>query len=189
MVITSTILPECYLITPEPTGSHDLYFNSLERCLKNGVRLVQLRAKTVTSDEYVVLAEKAALLCDQYGAVLLLNSTCMPDLAGMHLTSAQLMSLAIRPEMHGQWLAASCHNAEQIKKANQLNIDFIALSPVKETSSHPGSDILGWSEAMQLCRIASMPVYALGGMTMNDLDDAYRHGMQGIAAISSLWSF
>ncbi len=187
MVITSIILPECYLITPEPAGSYDLYFSNLEKCLKSGIRLVQFRAKTVASDEYVVLAEKTVELCKRYRALLLLNSTYLPELAGMHLTSPQLMSSAARPEMGGQLLAASCHNVEQIEKANRLNVDFIVLSPVKETISHPGSGALGWSEAMRLRRIANMPVYALGGMSVNDLDDAYRHGMKGIAAISSFW--
>lgn len=188
MVITSTTLPECYLVTPEPVGSYDLYFNNLENCLKNGIRLVQFRAKTVTRDEYAVFAEKVARLCNMYSAVLLLNSTCLPELGGMHLTSAQLMSLTTRPEVHKQRLAASCHNANQIEKANDFDLDFIVLSPVKETKSHPGSDILGWSEAERLCRIAKMPVYALGGMSVSDLDEAYRCGMQGIAAIRSLWN-
>ncbi|MCF6235655.1 MAG: thiamine phosphate synthase [Gammaproteobacteria bacterium] len=188
MAITSIILPECYLITPEPTDPYNLYLQTLAGCLKKGVRLVQFRAKTVMPDEYAVLAEKVALLCDQYDAVLLFNSTYLPELAGMHLTSTQLMSLSTRPEMHGQRLAASCHNSEQIEKANQMGIDFIVLSPIKDTNSHPNGEVLGWLEAERLCRIANMPVYALGGMSLNDLDDAHHYGMRGIAAISSLWN-
>ncbi len=189
LVITSTTLPELYLITPEPTDPYNLYLQHLERCLKKGIRLVQFRAKTVSLDEYVMLAESVAVLCHEYGAALLLNSIQSPKLGGMHLTSAQLMSLAVKPEMNGQWLAASCHTSEQIEKANYLGVDFIVLSAVKETTSHPECEVLGWAEAGRLCSIASMPVYALGGMSVNDLDEAYRHGMQGIAAISSLWSF
>ena len=54
---------------------------------------------------------------------------------GVHLSSAQLMDLSIRPNI--SLCGASCHNAEELFHAEQLNIDFVVLGPVLPTLSHP----------------------------------------------------
>ncbi|MEH6498026.1 MAG: thiamine phosphate synthase [Pseudoalteromonas distincta] len=84
-------------------------------------------------------------------------------------------------------LAASCHNAEELQMAHQVGADFVTLSPVMPTRSHPDAAHLGWERAEELIAQATMPVYLLGGMTAGDLDKASAIGAQGIAGISGLW--
>jgi len=98
-----------------------------------------------------------------------------------HLTADQLTSLSSRPDV--LWLSASCHNEEEIEKANALEVDFIFISPVKETPSHPQACVLGWDEFARLAELAHMPAYALGGVNNEDLAIALAHGAQGIAGI------
>ena len=47
------------------------------------------------------------------------------------------MNLAERPDF--EWCGASCHNAEELFRAEQLGMDFAVLAPVLPTFSHPGS--------------------------------------------------
>jgi len=61
------------------------------------------------------------------------------------------------------------------------------LSPVRPTASHPDATPLGWSRFAELVDPVPLPVYALGGLRLEDLDDAIHHGAQGIAAIRGLW--
>jgi len=68
-----------------------------------------------------------------------------------------------------------------------LGIQFIVLSPVNFTNSHPNSTPLGWEKFSGLCQQANMPVYALGGMKKTDYQQTIESGAQGIAAISGLW--
>ncbi|MFC3153528.1 Nudix family hydrolase [Litoribrevibacter euphylliae] len=98
-----------------------------------------------------------------------------------HLTSAQLNSLEDRPDVI--WLSASCHNEAEIEKANALEVDFIFISPVQVTPSHPGGDVLGWDKFQELAELAHMPAYALGGVDMQDMEHALALGAQGIAGI------
>lgn len=84
-------------------------------------------------------------------------------------------------------LAASCHNAEELQMAHQVGADFVTLSPVLPTQSHPGAAHLGWERAEELIAQAAMPVYLLGGMTADHLEKARAIGAQGIAGISGLW--
>ena len=106
---------------------------------------------------------------------------------GLHLTSQQLMVLTERPIPEDKLLAASIHNQAQLEQANKVGVDFVVLSPVLATSSHPDTVPLGWSQFAELTQQAVMPVYALGGLSRTDVALAQNHGAQGIAGISAFW--
>ena len=192
-IVTAAQLPAVYLITPEP-GSREqwpAYLEQLESRLANGIKLVQFRAKSLDEGDFVVLASQVAERCHQRGAALLINADpewldrCGAD--GVHLNSQRLLTLDERPVKRAQWLAASCHSRDELAKAKALGVDFVVLSPVKETASHPGAMPLGWRGFHELTEESSLPAYALGGMDIWDLSLALHSGGQGIAAISSLW--
>ncbi len=163
--------------------------------MHGGIRLVQLRAKTLSETAYAELARQVLLVCHAHQAQLILNAA--PALVeevgadGVHLDSARLMSLSARPFLSSGssrlWVGASCHNAKELAHAGRLGADFAVVSPVLETASHPGALPLGWTGFRDLTELAVLPVYALGGMTPRHVTQAYEHGAQGIAGISSLW--
>ena len=84
-------------------------------------------------------------------------------------------------------LAASCHNAEELAMAADLGVDFVTLSPVLPTATHPDAQPLGWERARDLIGGVNMPVYLLGGLRPEELPGAFEVGAQGIAAIRGLW--
>ena len=186
-ILKALTLPECYLITPEPDAQ---FLAKLEQALARGISLVQLRAKALSSADYKALVPEALAVCRAANARLLLNSD--PQLAqeldvdGVSLSSARLMALAERP-LDLELVAASCHTQAEVEHACALGLDFVAVSPVQETRSHPGAAVLGFDGLRALTELATVPVYALGGMSEADLDTAFRHGAQGIAAIGGLW--
>ncbi len=110
-----------------------------------------------------------------------------PDVGdGIHFTAEQLMGLKQRP---GKGLAAaSCHTRGDLERAMRLELDFAVLGPVKRTPSHPGASLLGWDGFAAIAHSASIPVYAIGGMRREDLQDAWRHGAHGVAMISGAWA-
>ena len=189
-IINALQLPDKYMITGSFTDLKD-FLLKLEVSLKNGISLVQLRCKKYSDNEYIKLADKALSLCDLYNAKLLLNTTeeifSEINAGGLHLTSQMLNSMQHRPISDELMLSASCHTDAEIKKAKQLKADIILLSPVKKTTSHPGVQGIGWDKFKQLSESIDAPVYALGGMSTEDLIDAKNHGAQGIAAISDFW--
>ena len=62
------------------------------------------------------------------------------------------------------------------------------LGPVRETATHPGAPTLGWEEFARLAHGAPIPVYAIGGLALSDLDAARSHGAHGLAMIRGSWS-
>src|SRR5690606_25962931 len=109
--------------------------------------------------------------------------------AGWHLTSAQLRKLVVggRPFPAERWLAASWHNAEELALAREMGVDFVTLSPVLATSSHPEATPLGWEQASLLLQDFPHPAYLLGGLASSHLSQAWHFGAQGVAGIRSLW--
>ncbi len=182
--------PDRYLVTPEPGVDATAWRQSLQRALEGGIARVQLRARSLPADAAAALARVVAEDCRQAGAGLLLNR----DIAlaaelgtGVQLGSEQLAGLHERPLPAGQPVGASCHDLDDLRQAQALGCDFAVLGPVRETATHPGAATLGWDGFIALREQVAIPIYAIGGLTEDDLPTARGHGAQGIAAIRSLW--
>lgn len=190
-VIKAITLPERYLITPEPGADMKAFLQHIARAVGGALSLVQLRAKHLALPAYRELAGRALEICHAAGARLLLNAD--PSLAmeigahGVHLNSRRLLALEARPLGSHYLVGASCHDAAELEHACRLGLDFVVVSPVRETPGHPGVPALGFAGLRQLTEQANLPVYALGGMTPLDLPTVFAHGGQGIAAIRALW--
>ncbi|WFE72236.1 Nudix family hydrolase [Halomonas sp. M1] len=190
-ILRAVMLPTDYLITGEE-ADEERFEALLERALReDGIRLVQLRAKELDTGAYLARAERALALCRQHGARLVLNADPAlldeVDADGIHLTSERLMNIDRRPIAESKWLSASTHDQAQLSKAAVLGCDFVTLSPLRTTPSHPEVAPLGWHDFQQLVERAGMPVFALGGMTRFDANHARAVGAQGIASIRDFW--
>lgn len=181
-------LPDRYLITPEPGAD---FLARLDSAFAAGLRLVQLRAKRLSARDYAELARAVCARARPHAAEVLLNAdpalVAEVGAAGVHLSAQRLRGLERRPLPAGVWVAASCHDADELAQAARIGCDFVVLGPVQPTASHPGTPPLGWAALRTLTETSALPVYALGGMTPADLDTAWQAGAQGIAAIRALW--
>lgn len=181
-------LPLVYAISVAAELGVATFLARLETALANGLRMVQLREKTLAPAELAALAEPVAAACRRYGARLTINGdielAARLD-AGVHLTAGQLMAARARPDL--PWVGASCHDAAELAQAADLGVDFVVLGPVQPTASHPGAAALGWDAFGRLLEDYPLPVYALGGLAAADLGAARRLGAHGIAMRSAAW--
>jgi len=192
-IISAARLPDCYMVTPEPDPENlDEYLSKLKQALESGVRLVQYRAKKLSSEQLLSVGKEVIQLCETYNAQCIANMSIEDALSisahGAHLNSQRLFDYDQRPVSKNSLLVASCHTLEDLKQAQRIDADFVVLSPVKATASHPDATPLGWQRFAELVNDVAIPVYGLGGMHVDDIDDALNAGGQGIAAIRSLWS-
>ena len=178
-------LAEFYMMTGK-FSDHNDFKNKLNNALSQGDKVVQLKSKNITeADEYLELVKIAELVCRQFKATLLLETSLklfkQTDADGLHLNSRVLYEYIKRPVLNNQLLSVSCHNLQEMQYAEKLGADILLLSPVKATSSHPELDGLGWQQFSQMIKQLKCPVYALGGMKESDIDDAKKAGAQGVA--------
>ena len=76
-------------------------------------------------------------------------------------------------------------NCGKLEQAVKMGADFCVLGPVRR--GHGDAAPLGWDRFAAMARQTLIPVYALGGMKLEDLPAARRNGAQGIALISDVW--
>jgi len=193
-VVAALLQPDRYLVTPVPDDDR-AWLDALAQALERGVQRVQLRAPGLEPARWARLAEQAVRLCREAAAEVLLNG----DIAlaarlgvGVHLRSSQLHTpgtdVILRPLRDGgQPIAASCHNADDLARAEDLGCGFVVLGPVLPTASHLEAPGIGWGAFAAMRERASLPIYAIGGLTVGDVAAARAHGAQGIAAIRGLW--
>lgn len=195
------MLPSLYLITPTlcqiypdlPFEQACLFFlKDLEIVFKKGIKLVQLRQKELNSKDYERLAKPVLELAKPYGACVLFNQqfelAIKLHAGGVHLPVSFWTKKNKRPLPFSYLVGVSCHNLPELKSAQKLNPDFAVLSPILPSASHPTHPPLGWDAFAACVKNMQIPLFALGGLHINDLPTAQSFGGYGIAAIRGLWS-
>lgn len=189
-IVRALQLPDRYLITPPAVTDESTFLRGLETALRQGAALVQLRVFDLDPPSHLSLAIEAQKLCEADGGQLLINADVelarRVGAAGLHLSRRQLHEVEQRPDGIGL-LAASCHNAGDLHKAQAIGADLAVLSPVLPTRSHPDAEPLGWQRFATMVDEVALPVYALGGMHPGMLERAWACGAQGVAGIRGLW--
>jgi 8-oxo-dGTP diphosphatase len=181
-VLASLALPAEHAITDATKWGSALMLDKLERRLQQGLKLVQLREPGLSAEARRIFCEHAIGRARRYGCRVMLKAP-HPGADGIHFTASQLMSLNQKPP--GLLAAASCHTREELERAMQLELDFAVVGPVKEKA---GSRPLGWERFAAMVRGTTIPVYAIGGLTRADMEDAWRAGAHGMAMIRGAWS-
>lgn len=194
-IIAACRLPPLYLVTPDPAAYGPSFLDDLTERLAAGARLVQFRSARPDEQRPAIAAALAA--CRRRGARLLLNAApafaAAAGAAGVHLSSRRLLRLDQRPLGRDYWVAASCHDRRQLQHAVDISVDFCVLSRVRASTSHDDAAnapprLLGWDGFAALANRAPIPVYALGGMRLAELDQACARGAQGIAVLGDAWN-
>jgi 8-oxo-dGTP diphosphatase len=185
-VLRSLALPLEYAVTCAETLGADEMLARIERRLKQGLRLIQVRDKAL--HDRADFARAVVALAHRHGAKAFVNGDEPAARAagadGVHWTAAALNAATERPR--DLLCGASCHTAAEIERAVRLECDFAVLGPVRETTTHTGA-MLGWEGFAQLARGVPIPVFAIGGLRPSDLEESRRRGAHGLAMIRGSW--
>ena len=193
-ILKALSLTTTYAITNLSELGEVLFFKRLKVALDNGLRMIQVREKQLPVGDFRLFIERVIKMAAPYKARVFVNSDSpylelsLADelnIAGIHFTAQDLMKLQVKPE--GLLSGASCHNSQELTKAEALGLDYVMLSPVYATLSHLDVNPLGWDKFSELIAEYSLPVYALGGMQNTHLHTARLHGAHGIAMLRGIW--
>ena len=184
--IHSITLPKQYWITPSTNHQSDDWLAQFEQKIQQGIKLIQLRSKVALDREFI---QHIYIKCQQHNVNLLLNipnkSFNEPYANGWHMTTQEMLSLKKRPCADDKLLGASTHTLEEALSAQKIGADFVVISPVQATQTHPDTLPIGWDKAAEVVDKLNIPVYFLGGMGLEDLDKTHKLGAQGIAGVSA----
>ncbi len=188
-ILQALELPTVYGVTHASDMGEPAFLEALERAFYRGLRLVQLREKELPAELLHRLAEKVVHAARPWRARVLINGDVAVaravGAAGVHLTARQLAALDTRPEL--PLVAASCHSVDDLRRAETLGLDFAVLGPVAPTASHPDAVPLGFEALAHKVEDCGLPVLAIGGLGLSDLEAAWRSGAHGIASMRAIW--
>lgn len=182
-------LPRVMAITDVARLGVETQLVLVDKALAQGHRLFQIREPDLPTDELKRFSVELVRRVHARGGLVVANSavsgplqTCLD---GVHYKADALMALRQRPAC--DWVGASCHQRHELEKAAALGLDYAIVGPVQPTASHPGQATIGWARFAELVRGLPMPVFAIGGMSMQDMEVARGAGAHGIAAIQGVW--
>lgn len=163
--------------------------------LDGGATFLQLRAKTLSSGAFLALAAAMALLARRAGATLVVNDRAdiarLSEAAGVHVGQDDLSPAAMRALLgDGAIVGLSTHTIEQIDRAVEQPVSYVAVGPVFATTSKAtGYDRVG----IELVRTAAaraadrrLPLVAIGGITLETAPQVIAAGAASVAVIGDL---
>ncbi|MEM9101153.1 MAG: Nudix family hydrolase [Pseudomonadota bacterium] len=191
-IISACQLPSLYRITPNLSTVTEFRELLKKSALQSG-DWIQLRCPELPFKDFVALASEILPICRDHQHKLLLNSELKIldylEVDGLHLSQSNLHKVhgSLKEQSLYTWIGASCHDLQEVRFAEQQGVDFITISPVSITTSHPETIPLGWQSFSELVKETHLPVFALGGVSPKEVYVAKECGAQGVAGISSFW--
>jgi thiamine-phosphate pyrophosphorylase len=172
-----------YLVCPAAFGP------GLEAALRGGVDVVQLRDKNASDDELLAAAASFSAACRTHGALFILNDR--PELAaaagadGVHVGQddtpvARAWELAGEERLVG----LSTHTPAQVDTAE--GADYIGVGPVHATPTKPGRPAVGLELVAHAAAHATVPFFAIGGITGENLSDVTAGGATRAAVVRAI---
>jgi 8-oxo-dGTP diphosphatase len=189
-ILQALTLPTIYAITNAGELGEGEFLARLDRALADGLRFLQVREKAMPKKALLDFAREVTQRAHASGARVMVNSDMklaqLIGADGVHFTAAELRRLNHRPAT--MLVGASCHDADELGRAQALGVDFAVVGPVQPTPTHLGAAGIGWDAVATLLRDCTLPVYTIGGMALRDLDAARRCGAHGISMMRGAWT-
>ena len=167
-----------------------------EACI-GGVDWMQLRVKNKSEDEWKLIAQEAKRICKMHGAKLIINDSVklakIIGADGVHLGKEDMPPDEARKLLGPDFIIGGTANTfEDIQRLTSLKVDYIGLGPFRFTQTKknlsPLLGLKGYVELMKRCLDENIrvPIIAIGGIQLNDVDEILGTGIYGIAVSSAI---
>jgi thiamine-phosphate pyrophosphorylase len=161
--------------------------------LDGGARFIQLRAKELPSGRFLGLCDRVVYLALHYGAIVVVNDRAdlarLSGASGVHVGQDDLAPTAARRLLGAEaMIGYSTHTSSQIDQAIEQPVTYIAVGPVYGTNTKAtGYEAVGLALVTEAARrAASLPVVAIGGITLDTAPQVIAAGAASVAVIGDL---
>jgi len=176
------------ILVTEPEGPVDEMVGTVARALQGGLDGVVVRRPGATALELFELTRRLRPATRRLGCRLLVSDRAdvavAADADGVHLGARSLPIAAARRVVGADRLVGrSVHNLDEAGQAEDAGADYAFLGHLFPSASHPGDEPLGLPHYQEAVLRARVPVYAIGGVSTENVRLVAQAGGAGAAAI------
>lgn len=188
-------LKDCkiYLVTDENFCNGKDFYKCIEESIKGGVKIVQLREKNISTKDFYEKALKVKEICKNYEVLFIINDRL--DIAqavgadGVHLGQSDMPIEKVREILKDKFLiGATARNIEEAKKVELLGADYIGSGAIFGTSTKDNAKKLEMEDLKKIVNSVKIPVFAIGGININNVWILKNIGLQGVCSVSGILS-
>ena len=183
-----------YAITPPAFVDNDDWMRRIGAVLAGGVRLLQYRQADASEAQKSRRAEKLLHLCRRHGALFLINDDVDLALAvgadGVHLGQNDLSVATARQRLGTEKIigASAYDNPAVAVAAQDDGANYVALGAVFPSPTKPTARHCPLAKIVEVRRRISLPIVAIGGIALENIDAVVAAGADAVAVISGLFA-
>ena len=180
-----------YLVTNRYQDSLESFLEKVETACRAGVTLVQLREKTLTTNQYYQLAKEVKEITDAYNIPLIIDDrldVCLAvDAAGLHIGDDELpVSVARQVLGPEKIVGVTAKTVKRALEAEEGGADYLGTGAIFPTTTKENAPITLISTLKTICQRVAIPVVAIGGLTSENIDQLVGTGIAGVAVVRDL---
>ena len=172
-------------------GNRTLY-DVVRESLEGGVTFLQLREKDLDDENFYKEAVRLQEMAREYGVPFVVNDNVdiavRMDADGVHVGQSDMEAGDVRALIGpDKILGVSAQTVEQAVLAEKRGADYLGVGAVFPTGSKDDAVEVSHETLKAICEAVSIPVVAIGGITVNNTPELAGSGICGIAVISAIY--
>jgi thiamine-phosphate diphosphorylase len=191
VVIEQHLSRSLFMVT-EPLGPHDEMLARIGAGIRGGVTHVVLRRPNDPASELYRVAAQISLAFRDDASWKMLVHECLDvalaaNACGAHLRLSSLSKGSAKQLLgNDRLLGVSVHALRQAVSACEQGADYVMFGHIYDTPSHPGQPGRGLNALRAVVASVGIPVIAIGGITVENVDDVLSAGASGVAVIRAI---
>lgn len=169
-----------------------LYYD-VEKALKGGVTLLQLREKNMSTDDFINSAKEIKLLCEKYNVPLIINDNV--DVAkavnadGVHIGQNDMPAHEARKILgKNKIIGVTAKTVEQAQKAEKDGADYLGSGVIFGTTTKGDAKKMDIQTLKSITSSVNIPVVAIGGIDGDNVLQLKGTGIVGAAVVSGIFA-
>lgn len=180
-----------YLVAGSDICGHEKFLDYIEQAILGGVTVVQLREKQANGRELYETAVKVRELTKGYNIPLIINDRVDIALAvgadGVHLGQSDLPCHIARKILgNDKIIGLSARNIERAIEAEQSGANYLGVGAMFPTSTKTDAKVVTPSVIKEIKNKIKIPVVAIGGINLDNIDKLKGCGIDGAAVVSAI---
>ena len=182
-----------YAVTDRHWLNGRTLYEVVKESLDGGVTFLQLREKDLDDENFLKEAIELKELCKEYKVPFVINDNVdiaiKMDADGVHVGQSDMEAGDVRAKLGpDKIIGVSAQTVEQAVLAEQRGADYLGVGAVFPTGSKDDADDVSHETLKAICEAVSIPVVAIGGITLENTPQLKDSGICGVAVISAIYA-